>query len=328
MLDSAPQPIFVIGRQHSGNTLLVDLLGRNDAVLPMLNEGTLFEYTNQWRNISPGRLIEKVANSIGQSQSPRLERSEVVSIRNELNNRLANEADSPPPPAELYRLGMGYLCSQTDAGYWVQKATSYIFYVDRILEALPKARLVFLLRNPFDIAASLLKRSRRGKILRALLGWSRGVELADFYRQKYQQRFLIAKYENLIRNPEETIKRICSFCNIEFVSEMLSADRVNTSDSPYSGETGKGGFDEGRICYYTEVLSRAERRVVYSVTSSASLEAWYPDLIEQNCKQPFSAATLLTFIGEALADLAVDHGQRLFEAPGPTVRRIVRRLRS
>lgn len=177
------EPIFVLGRQHSGNTMLTTLLGRVPRLLAVPSEGGFFEIQQELDALPPAERAQRTARRIRDDGVRMMLRSPEVDGGMEMWKAITpvmeEAAHRGASAFELYVLGMQQVLDRVGQNRWVQKATSYIFLVDDILQAFPRARLIFLVRNPLDLAASTARRNKTSRhTLRMALGWNRGVKRA------------------------------------------------------------------------------------------------------------------------------------------------------
>jgi hypothetical protein len=322
-------PIFIIGRQHSGNTMLARCLGQSPEVYSASGEGTFFEHRD--------RLARKSASSRAAAILARVEGSgsEVPEeFRPEVKRhmRLAGEGSGPtsganePTPGEMYARCMGWVTRKNRASRWVQKATSYVFYVEDILECFPEARLLFLARNPLDLAASMKRRGAWWAVARMAYGWNKGVRLARRLARKHPKNLAVIRYEDFVRAPEKEMRSICSFCGLTFYEETLRIPHVNRSESPYNQSSSDTGINASRVGYYDEILTVAEAGAVGALVNGRLIEDIYPEL---SGKAPLSltgasyAAALAT--GAALTT-GGEHLRALLNEPRHALERVKRRL--
>ena len=95
------------------------------------------------------------------------------------------------------------------------KTPNNVFIVDRLREAWPDARLIFLLRHPGAIARSRQKYKGEGADELII----KYVEALEAARQTYDGHTV--RYEDLTANPERELRGICSFLGIQYEERML-----------------------------------------------------------------------------------------------------------
>ena len=121
-----------------------------------------------------------------------------------------------------------------------------VFYIADILEIYPKARIINMIRDPRDV---LLSQKRKWK--RRFLGgsdmpiketfrdwmnyhpitishiWRTAVNAAEQFLQ--HERVTSIYFEELLAQPEATVKRLCGFVGVTYRREMLQIPQVGSS---------------------------------------------------------------------------------------------------
>ncbi len=99
-----------------------------------------------------------------------------------------------------------------------------------ILSEFPSARLVWMVRDPRDMALSW-KRSPnlRGCVLRAAKIWQQDQsESWKVYCQLYDSgKIILLRYEDLVAQAEEQLRRLCRFLQIDYEAAMLEFDQAD-----------------------------------------------------------------------------------------------------
>ena len=113
--------------------------------------------------------------------------------------------------------------------YFVDKTPRYFFIIPELYQLFPKARFIFLLRNPLAVLASELKTYVKGD-------WPiLGVFNADLVSapkrilngiQLIGEKGTVIHYEEFVTEPETTIRSLCDYLGLEFHEAML--DYSNT----------------------------------------------------------------------------------------------------
>jgi hypothetical protein len=318
-------PIFIIGRQHSGNTMLATVLERSPEVFCLKGEGAFFEHWKRADQLAPQQRAHRVSELIRRSG---LSQHAAEELRAVLLDEVQEPSSSYPSAQALYRRGMAYLAAQNESARWAQKATSYVFHVDAILSVFPNARLVFLARNPLDLAASIKRRIASGaRLLRIAWGWNRGVRLAREHQRAHPERFLLVRYEDLARQPRDMLTRIFDFAGLTFDPAYLQVDHVNRSETPYNDTSRQRGINTSRVFYYDEELSPTEEQCVRFLANRSLLEALYADLPPPRAPSVLrSLPVMAKLLASGGTHLAKDHLQQLRAHPRHTAQRVWERL--
>jgi hypothetical protein len=230
---------------------------------------------------------------------------------------------------DLYREGMDVATRVAGKRYWVQKATSYVFYAREILSLMPETRLIYLVRNPYDIAASKKRRHKeRERIWNTMVGWNKGMRIAVSLADEFPDRFRIIRYEDLTARSEDTVRSLMEWIGEPFDPSYLDVPHVNRSETGYS-LTGDGkGLNRSRINYYVENLSHAEIAALDFLANGSFLDKWYPGLPHR--RHSISLGSKL--VGAMLAAsgplwYGFNYACRLWRQPTLLVARTTRRLR-
>ena len=133
--------------------MLAASLGRLPGVLGCLKEGNYFERRRAIAAKAPKDRVAAVVQRLRKDGAPVSEPMKLL-----LNASLTESVETGASTDDMYEQGMRLILDAEGCTRWVQKATSYVFHADSILSAFPDAYIVFLARNPLDIAASLKRR--------------------------------------------------------------------------------------------------------------------------------------------------------------------------
>jgi hypothetical protein len=165
---------------------------------------------------------------------------------------------------------------------WGCKSTFAIHHVDRILDRDPGARFVWLVRDPRDVASSSKQSvfSPCHPYFTARLWVEQQALGADLAGQIGSKRVQLLSYENLIAEPEASLRLLCTFLDEEFEPGMLqffetqeavegaglSQDWQNTAQPVLGSNSGK----------YRKGLSEEEVRVVEAEAGDLMTQLGYP----------------------------------------------------
>ena len=139
----------------------------------------------------------------------------------------------------------------------VEKTPDHIMHLELADRLLPDCRIVHLIRHPADVAASLVRASRKpwgrdwapGSVEAATRRWVECVEAATEASRLGPGRFTTLRYEDLRSDPQPHLKAILDFAGIdsspELVAKILEDDRSGDgAEIPLRGELGEGRLIE------------------------------------------------------------------------------------
>lgn len=268
-----PGPVFVSGRQHSGNTLVTLMLGRMDGCFAIEEEGIFFEHRSRL-----DRHADAAARGRWIAANLRLTDADLTAAV--AGHLAAWRADHFQADAlSQYREAMRFLTRRTGRHFWAQKGTSYIFYGREILRDIPDARLIYLVRNPYDVCAS---KRRRGRWEERLVGWSlswnKGLRLALRLSDEYPGRVLLLRYEDVALDPEAAARRLCGFVGLPFRADYLDVPHINPSENKYQVVAGSRGINRSRLFYFRDNLPPREIAALDMLIDRTLLARFYPEL--------------------------------------------------
>lgn len=192
-------PIFLAGLRRSGSTLFYRIMNAHSG-LHLFNERFPADRLNG-RGVASDRNIYSIADpdefrEIALRYLSPVMRSRSLRWGTKLSLELAH-----PDPGSISELGL-----------------------KRILAAFPKARLIGLTRDPRDF---VLSASQRG-------GHDTEWWVAEYLAMSALFRtlvdtcpdsFLVVRYEDLVDEPDSTIRKCCEFAGIDFEPAMLDPDQ-------------------------------------------------------------------------------------------------------
>ena len=177
-------PIFLLGTQRSGTTLLTRILSSHPLLyiqneLPM--DG-LFSGSLDKENLL-GRIVTKISNMHGVS--------------------LPIESDKEP--------------------IWGWKEPLLTYKLDTLRNCFPDSKYILIIRDGRGVVSSYMD-NRWGLGTTAYTGalrWQKEVALQMAFAEKMQGLCLTIRFEDLLQNLPEVLVQLCEFIGIEFSAQML-----------------------------------------------------------------------------------------------------------
>ncbi len=128
-----------------------------------------------------------------------------------------------PPLREVIDAVYAELLRRSGKARVGDKTPPYVAIVPQLAILYPEARFIHLIRDGRDVAMSFIDlgfgcRFYDGKRFE----WIAAMEFARAWRQTSKpDRFMEVKFEDLVSQPEPTLRRICTFLGANFEAEML-----------------------------------------------------------------------------------------------------------
>ena len=106
---------------------------------------------------------------------------------------------------------------------WGDKTPAYIEIIPPLAAMFDDAKFIHLIRDGRDVAKSFQRQGWHGPWMHGYTReWSRAVELdMKLSKTLLNERILRVLYEDLVLNPEATLRRICAFIDERFEDRML-----------------------------------------------------------------------------------------------------------
>jgi hypothetical protein len=117
-----------------------------------------------------------------------------------------------------------------NCAHWVEKTTKTETYAHLFDRLFPDAQLIQVVRDPRAVFASLKNRivkryGSHSKAHRLLRSWNSSARQIPRLR-KEPSRFLVIRYEDLVKSPREILETICRFGGFEFNERLLKPTRA------------------------------------------------------------------------------------------------------
>jgi len=257
-----PSHIFIVGSFRTGTTLLRYMLD-SSAEVGICNEtrfvsGGFFRRGSRYRLTKVGDLstetgAKKIIDFIYADKMPKAFRQVMRNVSKEEFLQALLESDRTD--RALFDLTMRFYANGKPI--LGEKTPAHIYQVPLLMEWFPNAKIIHTLRDPRAIFVSqrrkmltlenvdkhyrILRKSEMALgiavFLQVLLNWLRVVRLHRRYQKRYPDSYHFVRFEDLVSDPEPTLKQVCDFLEIDFSEDMLNQPVVGSSFVPRKTET-------------------------------------------------------------------------------------------
>jgi hypothetical protein len=152
------------------------------------------------------------------------------------------------------------------------KTPAYITEVPLILEHLPDARFVHIVRDPRDYVLSIRKAWNQD-LMRATQLWKQSIRKFHVDLRNRCADYCEVRYEDLLLNTNDSLFRVCNFLELDFHEEMtvLEQPSENLGDARGAASIVKTNFGKWKT-----QLTDAEVRSIESIAGLLMSEFGYP----------------------------------------------------
>ena len=127
------------------------------------------------------------------------------------------------------------IASTADKSFWVCKDNRLFDYVDEIIELFPDTSFIYLVRDGRDVALSFLQVPGGPKsVTEAAQLWLAEQQACMRVVEKYPDRCVTIRYEDLLTDPGETVKSLCERIQIPYEATMLENFQAPSAEAQAS----------------------------------------------------------------------------------------------
>lgn len=212
-------PVLIIGPPRSGTTLLATMLNAHPRLFVANETKVLINLLP-----GPGKPHRPLSKARAATMLRQLELNELMGAAPlPRYSDLFAQADEPTVPTFLQEL-FRHLARREGKSRWGEKTAVAYRNLEAIRCAFPNACFLGLERAPEEIAASYERIVPKWGSIGGMTHW------IDFRRAVARQdsafRIHLVSYPELVREPEDTLRRVCEFLDEEFCPQMLQFHRT------------------------------------------------------------------------------------------------------
>ncbi len=264
--------ISIVGVSRSGTTLMRRILNSSDQIaicnenhfmghlIP--SEGARYKF-RQFGDLSDDNNVHKLVDYI---YSGKLEKSfkkyRVLSYqwrwiikRVDQEEFLQRILDSDRSERALFAVMMQVYADRKGKPIMGEKTPAHVRYVPKLLEWFPDGRIIHMLRDPRAIFVSELRRRKELPIttpykqlkrvdflfelfivLQTTVAWFESISRYFKYKELYPKHYYLLRFEDLVREPEIHVRRVCDFLDVDLQEKML--EQVVVSQGFRQGQAG------------------------------------------------------------------------------------------
>lgn len=266
-------PFFVVGAQRSGTTMLRLMLNAHPRLVVPFESAFIPKYhrrAGEYGDLSQPANIARLLDDI--RGEPHVARGGLVT------DPAAVLAASPRSYAELVRSIFERHAAAKGKPRWGDKTPGYGSDLDILWQLFPGCRVIHVVRDGRDVALS-----NRGiswgvcSMPRIASLWRWETMLTRKLGNMIGAHYMEVRYEDLVRNPERELRRICAHIEEDFDRAMLDYHRSARDEMPQESLQWHGSSitppDDAKVFQWRRALSLADR-IIFEDHAGDALEAF------------------------------------------------------
>lgn len=209
--------IFLVGAPRSGTTILQSLLAAHPKI-------TSFPETKFFHHLWTDRLSRKLPDRLHDFFHKDIRRPDLY------DSAEINQRQSTTDRVNWFVGILDKLATEEGNSIWLEKTPEHVYFIDSILDYLPDAKFIHIVRNPLDVVASMRKATQDPTTNHLWHGeWSlefcvsrwNSAALASYSCARSTQHHLIVKYEDLLADKIRLLSECCFFIDVPYDVEMI-----------------------------------------------------------------------------------------------------------
>jgi len=246
-------PIFIGGLYKSGTTLLRAMLGQHSRIASGLET---YWFDIDWEGVRNGNFTD---------QMNRL--SHFFELNIDAMHQMIYESTSVK---EFLEALLGGFAAKEGKYRWAEKTPGNVVHMDKIVKLWPEAQIIHIIRDPKDVYASLRQAKKWDTIEEFMNRWCTFIGSAEKHKATLdlnEKRYLEVRYEILVKDPFDSMKRVLSFLNEDFEENVAYFTGKNEDYKKVLETTGKASttldrlrkpLSTGRVGIWREILEKSE----------------------------------------------------------------------
>lgn len=271
-------PFFIVGVQRSGTTLLRLILNAHSQIA-IPEEASFLKplLKTKWiRTTISGNRKNKLVNFLRENEQFNLWNFDREPLLSQIESKESTTIK------EIMEIMYSSYATHENKSRWGDKSL-FFGAMDLIYEMFPNAKFIHIVRDGRDVFYSWRKMDpNKSHPTVMALDWKFKIRFIEKSMKNIPSSSMkIIRYEDLLDKPEETLRAICEFLNIQFEEEMLS---FHQSSDKYIGKHHSElifkKIDKSNTNKWKELLTPTETKL-YQNIAAKTLRTYGYDLMEK-----------------------------------------------
>ena len=227
-------PVFIVGCPRSGTSFLYHLLLSAGGFARFHTQMNVFDVLEPiFGDLSSAANKERMMGEWLRSKAFAVSGLDAAEIETQVAAECRNGSD-------FMRIVMDKIALRQGVDRWIDSTPTNIPHMPRIARDFPAAQFIHIIRDARDVALSLDKRhwsrplpwDKEGSLLAAGLYWEWIVRKGRKNGAILGPRYLEVRYEDLVQDPEESLKRIAEFLQHDIDYARIQESAIGSVKKP------------------------------------------------------------------------------------------------
>lgn len=224
------RPVFVVGYNGSGTSMLAELLGNSSMIYTYPRETKVLVYYSKkfgTNLISDSNIFYDVWSKMSSEPSLTFSNNETpVQIP-------ADWRSYEHKVSTIFDYIMSIYANRKRKLVWCEKTPKYVFSVDTLLNLYPNCKIIHIIRDGRDVARSFSRRWNNNYKL-TISEWKKSIAKTNKFLSR--KNYTRVSYENLTREPERVMASLSKFLDVPLEKNMLFSSQPYFTDSVSDGK--------------------------------------------------------------------------------------------
>jgi hypothetical protein len=264
-------PIYIGGAARSGKTLMRWILSSHPHIVVTRRTEMWTRFYGRFGDLANPVDLERCLRSM-------LARRHIAELGTDLDRLRRDLHASTPTYGRLFALFHEQYAERCGKTRWGDQTGYVERFAPEIFAQDPLARFLHLIRDPRDVFGAVIERRRRkpGSVGRIAATWRSSASFARRNQQRYLGRYEVVRYEDLVADPDATIRGVCAFLGERFEPTMLQMEQVRRYDDIRAGSEDGSPISDEFVGRYRRSVDRSDVGLIQSLLEPELNAFGYP----------------------------------------------------
>jgi hypothetical protein len=285
LLKEPPTPVFVVGMNGSGTSMLADCLGQHPDLFAAYMETKILPYlllnAHRYGDLNENENFLKLWLAV-------LDIPVMTQINGWVPLRLPkNWKEFPRNPPSVIDAVFRSIALNNNKHRWAEKTPHYVQHLELLGSSFPRAKFVHIVRDGRDCAASFHRRWRRTPEY-SIYRWKRVLAEGRLQSKNLGDRYFELSYEDLTTCPEKWLRQVCNFLDLPFDKSVLRSSQPHKETAQSGNRNSIQPNSKKWKTYFDERQMAALEKIAGATLSNYGYEVMY----EKGDRNPASSLIL------------------------------------